>query len=219
MWTRLSERVSQEHLQLQPQCLAFTCCERLFKTPYWLLSARSTRSKCQIWHCVGKEYVMPMFANECFLQDLPALAAKLSKCEKFVSHKPACTRMQRTAGHIFPSSTCKNCCFANKRGCWVCTYMHSVACSKCEPASQREFLRSIYSFNRSGPHLHAANAHSKLPTGCFLQDLPAPSVKFGIALEKNAWCPCLQTNFFARSARSSCQNIQMWELYRSQACL
>jgi hypothetical protein len=41
-----------------------------------------------------------MFANECFLQDLPALAAKLSKGGKFVSHKPACTRKQRTAGHL-----------------------------------------------------------------------------------------------------------------------
>ena len=84
MWTRLSERVSQEHLQLQPQRPAFTCCERFFLAPYWLRSARSTRSKCQIWHCVGKECVMSMFANECFLQDLPALAAKLCKCGNWV---------------------------------------------------------------------------------------------------------------------------------------
>ena len=112
-------------------------------TGCFLQYLQSTRSKCQIWHCVGKECVMSMFANECFLQDLPALAAKLSKCGKFVSHKPACTRMQRTAGHIFPSSTCKNCCFANKRGCWVCTYIISAACSNCKAASQRKWLRSI----------------------------------------------------------------------------
>ena len=41
-----------------------------------------------------------MFANECFLQDLPALAAKLSTCEKFVvTSLPVlgCKRLQATS--------------------------------------------------------------------------------------------------------------------------
>ena len=50
VWTRLSERVSQEHLQLQPQCPAFTCRERFFKAPYWLLSAISTIYLLQMSH-------------------------------------------------------------------------------------------------------------------------------------------------------------------------
>ena len=43
--TRLSERVSQEHLQLQLQCPAFTCCERLSKLPTGCFL--QDRSSCQ----------------------------------------------------------------------------------------------------------------------------------------------------------------------------
>ena len=81
-------------------------------------------SKCQIWHCVGKECAMPLFANECFLQDLSALAAKLSKCWKFVSHKPACTRMQKDCRpHLLPTHQNYNWqCYLNRPTCSMWAY-------------------------------------------------------------------------------------------------
>ena len=88
---------------------SITCCKRLSKLPTgcFLQDLQSTRSKCQIWHCVGKECVMSMFANECVLQDLPALAAKISKCGNFIGHKPVCNIMKRIPGHDRPFSACQ----------------------------------------------------------------------------------------------------------------
>ena len=67
------------------------------------------------------------------------------------------------------------------------TRMRSVVCSKCEPASQRgEFSQKHLQLQLQGPAFTCCERLSKLRTGCFVQDLPAPNVKFGIALEKNA---------------------------------
>ena len=87
----------------------FTCCERLSKLPTccFLQDLQSTRSKSQIWHYVRKECVMSMPTNACFLQDLHALAAKISKCGNFIGHKPVCNMMKGIPCHDSPFSACQ----------------------------------------------------------------------------------------------------------------
>ena len=121
----------------------------------------------------------------------------------------------------------QNCCHETKSRDWVGTHMQSVACSKCEPASQRERERDSQEHHQLQVQcpsfdLHAANADQSclLVAFCKIYNLPARKVKFGM----KGWTRMRDVHarrrmFFARFARSSCQNIQMWELYRSQACL
>ena len=45
--------------------------------------------------------------KQSFLQDLPALAAKISTCGNFIGHKPVCSMMQGIPGHESPFIACQ----------------------------------------------------------------------------------------------------------------
>ena len=89
--------------------------------------------------------------------------------------------------------------------------------------SDREFLRSINSFKFSAPR--SIYMLQKLIKAAYLllsaRSTIYPLEKSNLALRSKRMrdVHAHKRMFFARFARSSCQNIQMWELYRSQACL
>ena len=66
VWTRLSERVPQDYLQLQRWCPWFDS--------HAVQDLPAPNIKFGAWS-VGQDCMMSMFASECLLQDRPALSA------------------------------------------------------------------------------------------------------------------------------------------------
>ena len=97
-------------------------------------------------------------------------------------------RSDRQAGPYSPGLVGKPCCsvqhlqncrVATKSNLWVSAYIRSAACSKCELASPRKWLWSIYSSNRSAAVRFACcNRVWKLTTLSLLQYLIWCSYQF-----------------------------------------
>ena len=120
----------------------FTCCKQLSKLPIrcFLQDLPTPNIIFGAWS-VGQECMMSMFANECLLQDRPTLSANESTCGNIWVTSLSVLGWKGLEATSFLPAPAK--LLAERSSCWVFTYIHSAACSKCEPASQRKWLTRI----------------------------------------------------------------------------
>ena len=98
VWTRLSQRVPQDYLQLQRWCPWFDS-HAVQDLP---------RSKYQIWGLKRRTRLHDV--HVCKRMSFAGSAGsicKLIQMWELLGHKPVCTRMKGIGGHVIPSSTCK----------------------------------------------------------------------------------------------------------------
>ena len=147
VWTHLSDRERESASGLSTASavmpvVRFTCCKQLSKLPIgcFVQDLPTLNIIFGAWS-VGQECMMSMFANECLLQDRPTLSANESTCGNIWVTSLSVLGWKGLEATSFLPAPAK--LLAERSSCWVFTYIHSAACSKCEAASQRKWLRRI----------------------------------------------------------------------------